>query len=62
MLFGILFNHGSPRSGWEFVPRKISSAAAKVNPGLAPEVPLERLVGEMVENDLPWYGHSENSF
>ena len=31
---GILFNHESPRRGFEFVSRKISYAAARIKKGL----------------------------
>ena len=37
---GILFNHESPRRGFEFVTRKISSEAAKIKLGLAKELRL----------------------
>lgn len=37
---GILFNHESPRRGFEYVTRKISSAAAKIKLGLAKEIRL----------------------
>ncbi|MGK5093322.1 GDP-mannose 4,6-dehydratase [Deltaproteobacteria bacterium TL4] len=37
---GILFNHESPRRGFEFVTRKISTAAVKIKLGLAKEVRL----------------------
>jgi GDPmannose 4,6-dehydratase len=40
---GILFNHESPRRGYEFVTRKISSAAAKIKLGLAEELMLGNL-------------------
>jgi GDPmannose 4,6-dehydratase len=40
---GILFNHESPRRGFEFVTRKISSAVAKIKFGLAKEIRLGNL-------------------
>ena len=40
---GILFNHESPRRGFEFVTRKISSQVAKIKLGLAKEVRLGNL-------------------
>jgi len=40
---GILFNHESPRRGFEFVTRKISSHAAKIKLGLATELRLGNL-------------------
>lgn len=40
---GILFNHESPRRGYEFVTRKISSAVARISLGLAGEVRLGNL-------------------
>jgi len=40
---GILFNHESPRRGFEFVTRKISSWAAKIKLGLAKELRLGNL-------------------
>ena len=40
---GILFNHESPRRGYEFVTRKISSHAAKIKLGLADELVLGNL-------------------
>ena len=40
---GILYNHESPRRGFEFVTRKITSHAAKVKLGLAKEVRLGNL-------------------
>ena len=40
---GILFNHESPRRGFEFVTRKISSHAAKIKLGLANELMLGNL-------------------
>ncbi len=40
---GILFNHESPRRGFEFVTRKISSHVAKIKKGLATELPLGNL-------------------
>jgi GDPmannose 4,6-dehydratase len=40
---GILYNHESPRRGYEFVTRKITSHAAKIKFGLATELPLGNL-------------------
>jgi len=40
---GILFNHGSPRRGLEFVERKISLGAAAIKAGLARELRLGNL-------------------
>ncbi|MFM7841798.1 MAG: GDP-mannose 4,6-dehydratase, partial [Nitrospira sp.] len=40
---GILFNHESPRRGFEFVTRKITSHVAKIKLGLAQEVSLGNL-------------------
>ncbi len=40
---GILFNHESPRRGFEFVTRKISSAVARVVTGKTRELPLGNL-------------------
>jgi GDPmannose 4,6-dehydratase len=40
---GILFNHESPRRGFEFVTRKISSYAARIKRGLTHELPLGNL-------------------
>ena len=40
---GILFNHESPRRGFEFVTRKITDAAAKIKLGLAKELRLGNL-------------------
>jgi GDPmannose 4,6-dehydratase len=40
---GILFNHESPRRGFEFVSRKITSAAAAIKNGRASEVRLGNL-------------------
>ena len=37
---GILFNHESPRRGFEFVTRKITNAVAKIKLGLAKELRL----------------------
>ncbi len=39
-LSGILFNHESPRRGFEFVTRKITSSVAKIKLGLAKELRL----------------------
>jgi GDPmannose 4,6-dehydratase len=40
---GILFNHESPRRGYEFVTRKVSSSVARIKLGLASEVRLGNL-------------------
>ncbi len=40
---GILFNHGSPRRGLEFVERKVAHGAAKCKLGLASELRLGNL-------------------
>jgi len=40
---GILFNHESPRRGYEFVTRKITSTVARIKSGLARELRLGNL-------------------
>ena len=40
---GILYNHESPRRGYEFVTRKITSHAARIRLGLAKEIRLGNL-------------------
>lgn len=40
---GILFNHESPRRGFEFVTRKITSAAARIKLGISRELALGNL-------------------
>jgi GDPmannose 4,6-dehydratase len=40
---GMLFNHESPRRGFEFVTRKITSTAARIKLGLATELRLGNL-------------------
>lgn len=40
---GILFNHESPRRGFEFVTRKITSYAAKIKAGLETKLPMGNL-------------------
>ena len=40
---GILFNHESPRRGYEFVTRKITSGVARILSGRAKELPLGNL-------------------
>jgi GDPmannose 4,6-dehydratase len=40
---GILYNHESPRRGYEFVSRKITSYAARIKLGLAERIPLGNL-------------------
>lgn len=42
-LSGILFNHESPRRGFEFVTRKITNAVAEIKLGLAKEVRVGNL-------------------
>lgn len=42
-LSGILFNHESPRRGYEFVTRKITNTAAKIKFGLADELRVGNL-------------------
>lgn len=42
---GILYNHESPRRGYEFVTRKITSHAARIKLGLTKEVRLGNLDG-----------------
>src|SRR5262245_15161998 len=51
---GILYNHESPRRGFEFVTRKITSHVAKIKAGLASEVRLGNL-----EAKRDW-GHSRD--
>lgn len=51
---GILFNHESPRRGFEFVTRKITSTVARVKAGLAQELRLGNL-----EARRDW-GHSKD--
>lgn len=43
---GILFNHESPRRGFEFVTRKITSVATKIKNGLAAELRLGNLAAK----------------
>ena len=43
---GILFNHESPRRGYEFVTRKITSVATKIKQGLASELRLGNLAAK----------------
>jgi GDPmannose 4,6-dehydratase len=50
---GILFNHESPRRGFEFVTRKITSHVAKIKLGMIDEVPLGNL-----DSKRDW-GHSK---
>jgi len=40
---GILYNHESPRRGYEFVTRKVTSTAARIKMGLADELRLGNL-------------------
>lgn len=42
-LSGVLFNHESPRRGYEFVTRKITSTVAKIKLGLAKELRVGNL-------------------
>ena len=51
---GILYNHESPRRGYEFVTRKITSCAARIKMGLADKLPLGNL-----EAQRDW-GHAED--
>lgn len=50
---GILFNHESPRRGFEFVTRKITSHVAKIKLGMIDECPLGNL-----DSKRDW-GHSK---
>jgi len=43
---GILFNHGSPRRGLEFVERKVSHGVAQIKLGMAKELRLGNLEGQ----------------
>jgi GDPmannose 4,6-dehydratase len=43
---GILFNHESPRRGYEFVSRKITSTAARIKLGMATELAMGNLDAE----------------
>jgi GDPmannose 4,6-dehydratase len=51
---GMLFNHESPRRGYEFVTRKITSTAARIKLGLADELRLGNL-----EAQRDW-GHAKD--
>ena len=51
---GILFNHESPRRGFEFVTKKISSAAAKIKLGLDDKIVLGNI------DALRDWGHSRD--
>jgi len=51
---GILFNHESPRRGFEFVTRKITSTAARIKLGLVDELRLGNL-----EAQRDW-GHAQD--
>jgi GDPmannose 4,6-dehydratase len=51
---GILYNHESPRRGFEFVTRKITSQAARIKLGLANQIRLGNL-----EARRDW-GHAKN--
>jgi GDPmannose 4,6-dehydratase len=50
---GILFNHESPRRGFEFVTRKITSHAAMIKLGLTDRIPLGN-----IEAKRDW-GHAQ---
>jgi GDPmannose 4,6-dehydratase len=65
---GILFNHESPRRGFEFVTRKITSHAAMIKLGLTDRIPLGnieakrdwghakeyvKIMWRMLQNDTP---------
>jgi GDPmannose 4,6-dehydratase len=50
---GILYNHESPRRGFEFVTRKITSTVARIHAGLANELQLGNL------NALRDWGHAK---
>tara|TARA_B100001123_G_C15226433_1_gene993330 strand:+ start:736 stop:1329 length:594 start_codon:yes stop_codon:yes gene_type:complete len=43
---GILFNHESPRRGYEFVTRKISNAVARIKIGLQKELTLGNILSQ----------------
>ena len=51
---GILFNHESPRRGFEFVTRKISHAVARIKHGLQKEIKLGNL------KSLRDWGHAKD--
>jgi GDPmannose 4,6-dehydratase len=51
---GILFNHESPRRGYEFVTRKITSGVARIAAGKADRLPLGNL------NALRDWGHARD--
>jgi GDPmannose 4,6-dehydratase len=52
---GILFNHGSPRRGVEFVERKVSRAAARIKLGLARELRIGNLEARRDWGSAPEY-------
>jgi GDPmannose 4,6-dehydratase len=52
---GILYNHESPRRGYEFVTRKITSSAARIKLGKAKELRLGNL-----DASRDW-GHAKDS-
>ena len=52
---GILYNHESPRRGYEYVTRKITSHAAKVKRGLMKEVKLGHLEAQRDWGDAREY-------
>jgi GDPmannose 4,6-dehydratase len=52
---GILFNHGSPRRGLEFVERKISHGVARIRAGLATELRLGNLEARRDWGSAPDY-------
>jgi GDPmannose 4,6-dehydratase len=52
---GILFNHGSPRRGLEFVERKVSHGVARIKAGLATELRLGNLEARRDWGSAPDY-------
>ena len=64
---GILFNHESPRRGFEFVTRRVSHGVARIKAGLADRLTLGNLearrdwgyAGDYVEAMLAMVEHSE---
>ncbi|MGB7624002.1 MAG: GDP-mannose 4,6-dehydratase [Terriglobia bacterium] len=55
---GILFNHESPRRGYEFVTRKITSHAARIKLKLAKELRLGNLEARRDWGDAAHYVHA----
>ena len=51
---GILFNHESPRRGFEFVTRKISFAVARIKKGLQKKIKLGN-----IKSKRDW-GHAQD--